>query len=161
LLAVLGPSGSGKSTVLRIVAGLDRPDAGRVFLDGRDVTAEDPGRRGIAMVFQSFALFPHLSVEDNIGFGLSARRMPRAESRARVRESAAQLGLEDLLGRRPGALSGGERQRVALARALAGRPRVLLMDEPLFNLDTPLRDRDRARARSGGCTSRAARRWST
>jgi multiple sugar transport system ATP-binding protein len=147
LLAVLGPSGSGKSTALRVVAGLETPDAGRVLVGGRDVTGVAPARRDVAMVFQSFALFPHLTVRENIGFGLAARRTPAAEREQRVREAAQVLDLEDLLGRRPHALSGGERQRVALARALAGRPRVLLMDEPLSNLDAPLRERARTEIR--------------
>ena len=147
LLAVLGPSGSGKSTLLRIVAGLEPPDGGRVLVGGRDVTHTEPGAREVAMVFQSFALFPHLTVAENVGFGLSARRTPPAEREQRVREAAAALELEPLLERRPSTLSGGERQRVALARALAGRPRVLLMDEPLSNLDAPLRDRARREIR--------------
>ncbi len=147
LLAVLGPSGSGKSTALRVVAGLERADAGRVLVAGRDVTAEPAGRRDVAMVFQSFALFPHLTVAENIGFGLAARRAPAVEREARTREAAEVLGLGDLLARRPAALSGGERQRVALARALASRPKVLLMDEPLSNLDAPLRERARAEIR--------------
>ncbi|MGH2897136.1 MAG: ABC transporter ATP-binding protein, partial [Solirubrobacteraceae bacterium] len=147
LLAVLGPSGSGKSTALRVVAGLERVDSGRVLIGGRDVTALEPARRDVAMVFQSFALFPHLTVRDNIGFGLAARRAPAAERARRVMEAAQVLGLEGLLDRRPQALSGGERQRVALARALAGRPAVLLMDEPLSNLDAPLRERARTEIR--------------
>ena len=147
LLAVLGPSGSGKSTALRVVAGLETPDAGRILVGGRDVTHVPPAQREVAMVFQSFALFPHLTVGENIGFGLAARRTPAAEREQRVRAAAQVLELEELLGRRPHALSGGERQRVALARALAGRPRVLLMDEPLSNLDAPLRERARTEIR--------------
>jgi len=147
LLTVLGPSGSGKSTVLRVVAGLEQADAGRVLIGGRDVTRTAPAQRDVAMVFQSFALFPHLTVRENIGFGLAARRTPAAERERRVREAAEVLGLAWLLHRRPHALSGGERQRVALARALAGRPAVLLMDEPLSNLDAPLRERARAEIR--------------
>ena len=147
LLAVLGPSGSGKSTALRVVAGLETADAGRVVVGGRDVTDLPPAQREVAMVFQSFALFPHLTVRENIGFGLAARRTPAAEREQRVLAAAQVLELEELLGRRPHALSGGERQRVALARALAGRPRVLLMDEPLSNLDAPLRERARSEIR--------------
>jgi multiple sugar transport system ATP-binding protein len=147
LLAVLGPSGSGKSTALRLIAGLEQADAGRVVIDGRDVTALAPGERDVAMVFQSFALFPHLSVAGNIGFGLAARRTPPAERDERVRGAAEALALAGVLDRRPSELSGGERQRVALARALAGRPRVLLMDEPLSNLDAPLRERARSEIR--------------
>src|SRR5687768_1026940 len=129
LLAVLGASGSGKSTLLRTIAGLEPADAGRVLIDGRDQSGVPPPRRGVAMVFQSFALFPHLSVERNIGFGLRARRESAVAER--VREAARAARLDGLLDRRPGELSGGERQRVALARALAARPRVLLLDEPL------------------------------
>ena len=147
LVAVLGASGSGKSTLLRAIAGLEPPDAGRVLIDGVDQARVEPSRRGVAMVFQSFALFPHLSVERNIGFGLRARSEPRAVIEARVRETAAALGLSDKLDRRPGELSGGERQRVALARALAARPRVLLLDEPLSNLDAQLRVSTRAEIR--------------
>ncbi len=147
LLAVLGPSGSGKSTAMRVVAGLEQPDAGRVLVSGRDVTSVAPARRDVAMVFQSFALFPHLTVRENIGFGLAARRTPAAERERRVLEAAQVLDLEELLARRPHMLSGGERQRVALARALAGRPAVLLMDEPLSNLDAPLRERARGEIR--------------
>jgi ABC-type sugar transport system ATPase subunit len=135
LVAVLGPSGSGKSTLLRTIAGLEPADAGRVLIDGADQAAVPPARRGVAMVFQSFALFPHLSVERNIGFGLRARGEPTGA----VLEAARSLRLEELLDRRPGELSGGERQRVALARALVAAPRVLLLDEPLSNLDAQLR----------------------
>jgi ABC-type sugar transport system ATPase subunit len=135
LVAVLGPSGSGKSTLLRAIAGLEPADAGRVLIDGADQAAVPPARRGVAMVFQSFALFPHLSVERNIAFGLRAR----GESTAAVLETARSLRLDALLDRRPGELSGGERQRVALARALVAGPRVLLLDEPLSNLDAQLR----------------------
>ncbi len=139
LVAVLGASGSGKSTLLRTIAGLEEPDAGRVLIGGADQTGVAPVERRVAMVFQSFALFPHLTVERNIAFGMRARREAKAAVADRVRETAAALGLERLLDRRPGELSGGERQRVALARALAARPRVLLLDEPLSNLDAQLR----------------------
>jgi ABC-type sugar transport system ATPase subunit len=145
LVAVVGPSGAGKSTLLRCVAGLHEPAAGRVEVEGRDVTAASPEARGVAMVFQSYALFPHLDVAQNIGFGLRARKVDGAD--ARVREVAGRLGLDGLLERRPAQLSGGERQRVALARALAGDPAVLLLDEPLSNLDAPLRARARAELR--------------
>ncbi len=127
LMAVLGPSAAGKSTLLRAIAGLERVDGGRVLIDGADQAPVPPARRGVAMVFQSFALFPHLSVERNIAFGLRAR----GESTARVAETARSLGLEGLLDRRPAELSGGERQRVALARALVAEPRVLLLDGPV------------------------------
>jgi len=139
LVAVLGASGSGKSTLLRAIAGLEPADAGRVAIDGHDQSGVAPARRGVAMVFQSFALFPHLSVERNIAFGLRARSEPAATVAERVRETAERLRLDGLLDRRPGELSGGERQRVALARALAARPRLLLLDEPLSNLDAQLR----------------------
>ena len=147
LVTVLGPSGSGKSTALRIVAGLEAPDAGRVTIGERDVTGVEPADRGVAMVFQSFALFPHLSVADNIAFGLRARGAAREEARRRAREVAEPLGLAELLERRPAQLSGGERQRVALARGLAGKPDVLLLDEPLSNLDARLRAEARAEVR--------------
>jgi ABC-type sugar transport system ATPase subunit len=135
LVAVLGPSGSGKSTLLKAIAGLEPADSGRVLIDGADQAAVPPARRGVAMVFQSFALFPHLSVERNIAFGLRAR----GEATDGVLETARSLRLDRLLDRRPGELSGGERQRVALARALVAGPRVLLLDEPLSNLDAQLR----------------------
>jgi ABC-type sugar transport system ATPase subunit len=147
LMAVLGASGSGKSTLLRAIAGLEPADAGRVLIDGADQTAVPPARRGVAMVFQSFALFPHLSVERNIGFGLRARGEAASVVAERVRSTAGALGLEGLLDRRPGELSGGERQRVALARALAARPRLLLLDEPLSNLDAQLRASTRTEIR--------------
>jgi len=147
LLTVVGPSGSGKSTLLRLVAGLESPDGGAIALDGRDLAGVAPPDRGVAMIFQGFALFPHLTVEGNVGFGLRARGVPAAEVRERARDAAARLGLADALGRRPGALSGGERQRVALARALAARPRLLLLGEPLSNLDAPLRAQAREELR--------------
>jgi ABC-type sugar transport system ATPase subunit len=139
LLTLLGPSGSGKTTLLRIAAGLERPDHGRISMDDRDVTHLPPARRNVAMVFQSFALFPHMTVAENIGFGLAARKTPRDVARERIREAAALAGCEALLDRRPGELSGGERQRAALARGLARRPGVFLLDEPLSNLDAPVR----------------------
>jgi len=136
---LLGPSGCGKSTTLRILAGLETATEGRVVIDGRDVTALPPAQRGIAMVFQNYALFPHLSVADNIGFGLSVRKTPAAESARRLREVAALLGLDALLDRKPSQLSGGQQQRVALGRALVAQAKVCLMDEPLSNLDAQLR----------------------
>jgi multiple sugar transport system ATP-binding protein len=138
-LVILGPSGSGKTTLLRLIAGLESPDGGGVWIDGRDVTKVPPHRRDVAMVFQNPALYPHLSVFDNIAFGLRARRMPRNQARAQVNRIAGLLGLDALLRRRPSALSGGERQRVAIGRAIARQPRVLLCDEPFSNLDPPLR----------------------
>jgi len=139
-LALLGPSGSGKSTVLKIVAGLEPPDAGRVLFSGRDVTGLPPERRGVGMLFQSYALFPHLSAYDNVAFGLVERRWPRDRIRARVTELLERTGLAAHANKRPHQLSGGERQRVALARALAPRPSLLLLDEPLAALDLRLRE---------------------
>jgi ABC-type sugar transport system ATPase subunit len=133
--------------MLRVIAGLEAPDAGRVEVGGRDVAGLEPAERGVAMVFQSFALFPHLSVGDNVAFGLRARGMDREQARVRVAAAAATLGLDTLLDRRPAELSGGERQRVALARALVARPRLLLLDEPLSNLDAVLRTQTRVEIR--------------
>ena len=141
---LVGPSGSGKSTALRIAAGLESPTEGRMRLAGRDVTELAPGLRDVAMVFQSYALFPHLTVSENIGFGLRARRVPRDEVRRRVDEAAAAVSCASLLARRPRELSGGERQRVALARALVREPVAFLLDEPLSNLDAQLRVEMRA-----------------
>lgn len=140
LVVLLGPSGCGKSTTLRLVAGLDTADAGMIEIAGRDVTHEPPARRGVAMVFQSYALFPHLSVAENILFGLRVRRLPRAERDARLKRAADILGLERLLDRKPSALSGGQQQRVALGRAIVAETPVCLMDEPLSNLDAQLRN---------------------
>ncbi|MEO3781921.1 ABC transporter ATP-binding protein [Actinocorallia sp. B10E7] len=143
-LVLLGPSGCGKSTLLRMIAGLLEPSGGRVLLDGADITHVPPQRRDLAMVFQSYALYPHLSVARNIGFPLRARGLSKAEIRARVGEVATMLGLTDLLDRRPRELSGGQRQRVALGRALVRDPGAFLMDEPLSNLDAALRTTTRA-----------------
>jgi sn-glycerol 3-phosphate transport system ATP-binding protein len=136
---LLGPSGCGKSTTLRIIAGLERATTGTVRIDDEDVTALAPAQRGIAMVFQNYALFPHLDVAANITFGLSVRKVPAAETADRLKRTAALLGLEGLLARRPSQLSGGQQQRVALGRALVAQARVCLMDEPLSNLDAQLR----------------------
>jgi multiple sugar transport system ATP-binding protein len=138
-LVFLGPSGSGKSTLLRMIAGLEEPTRGEVLIGGRDVTDLPPRARGIAMVFQSYALYPHLTVEKNIGFPLKAQGMEKGKRRERVAWAAGLLGIQQLLGRRPRELSGGERQRVALARALVREPTVFLLDEPLSNLDAKLR----------------------
>jgi multiple sugar transport system ATP-binding protein len=138
-MVLVGPSGCGKSTLLRMIAGLETVDRGRILVDGSDVTGVEPQDRDIAMVFQSYALYPHMSVRDNLGFGLRMRGVPRGQIRARVDEVARTLGLDDLLERRPGALSGGQRQRVAMGRAIAREPRAFLMDEPLSNLDAGLR----------------------
>ena len=138
-LALLGPSGCGKSTLLRLIAGLERPDSGQVRMDGADMTALPPERRNLSLVFQDYALFPHLSVLDNVSYGPRQRGTPRAQAGAQAREALALVGLQSLEGRRIHELSGGQAQRVALARALAPRPRLLLLDEPLSNLDEQLR----------------------
>jgi multiple sugar transport system ATP-binding protein len=143
-LVLVGPSGCGKSTSLRMLAGLEPVDAGRVEIGGEDVTALAPKDRDVAMVFQNYALYPHMSVAQNIGFHLRVTRRPRAETRERVLETARLLELEDVLDRRPSKLSGGQRQRVAMGRALIREPRVFLMDEPLSNLDAKLRVATRA-----------------
>jgi sn-glycerol 3-phosphate transport system ATP-binding protein len=139
LIVLLGASGSGKSTLLRIVAGLESPSAGRIVLDGKDVTASEPKDRGAAMVFQSYALYPHMTVEANMGFALTLAGVPEAERKRRVGEAAAMLGLTELLQRLPKQLSGGQRQRVAIGRAVVREPRLFLFDEPLSNLDAALR----------------------
>jgi len=145
---LLGPSGCGKSTLLRMIAGLDRPTSGRIVLNGRDVTALAPVARDVSMVFQSYALFPHLSVAENILFGLSVRRVPKAEQRERLDRVATMMGLSELLARRPAQLSGGQQQRVALARAVISERPVCLMDEPLSNLDAKLRAEMRVEIRA-------------
>ncbi|MET9179078.1 ABC transporter ATP-binding protein [Kitasatospora aureofaciens] len=137
--AMLGPSGSGKTTVLRMIAGFERPTVGRVLLGGVDVTALPPFDRDVNTVFQDYALFPHMSIEQNVGYGLMVRRVPKAERAERVRAALAMVRLEGFERRRPAQLSGGQRQRVALARALVNRPKVLLLDEPLGALDLKLR----------------------
>lgn len=140
LVALLGPSGGGKSTLLRILAGLERPDSGRVWLNGKDVTNVDVRRRGIGFVFQHYALFRHLTVEDNVGFGLSVRGESRDKIRARVNELLNVVGLRGFGKRYPWQLSGGQRQRVALARALAPNPQILLLDEPFGAIDAKVRE---------------------
>ncbi|MGH7054992.1 MAG: ABC transporter ATP-binding protein [Stellaceae bacterium] len=147
MLAVVGASGCGKSTLLRLIAGLEEPSRGKVILGGRDITRRDPAERDIAMVFQNYALYPHMSVFDNMAYGLRIRRLPRAEIARRVAETAALLGLADLLGRKPRALSGGQRQRVAMGRAIVREPKLFLFDEPLSNLDAKLRVQMRAEIR--------------
>jgi sn-glycerol 3-phosphate transport system ATP-binding protein len=139
LTVLLGPSGCGKSTTLRLIAGLESVSAGRIVIDGEDVTDLPPSRRRIAMVFQSYALFPHLSVKENIVFGLKVRGVPAAERRERLARVADLLGLTALLDRKPSQLSGGQQQRVALGRAIIAEKPVCLMDEPLSNLDAQLR----------------------
>ena len=135
----VGPSGCGKSTLLRMIAGLEETTAGTVSIGGRDVTRADPAERGIAMVFQTYALYPHMSVADNMGFGLKMTGHPKAEIAAKVAEAARILKLEPYLDRKPKALSGGQRQRVAIGRAIVRGPEVFLFDEPLSNLDAELR----------------------
>jgi multiple sugar transport system ATP-binding protein len=141
---LVGPSGSGKSTVLRIIAGLSHPDSGRVLIGGRDVTEVPPERRDLAMVFQSYALYPHKTVRDNLAFGLRVRHVPRQEVDTRVHSAAKMLGISALLDRKPAQLSGGEQQRVALGRAIVRHPQAFLFDEPLSNLDPQLRGETRA-----------------
>ena len=138
-IALVGPSGCGKSTLLRAIAGLEDVTSGEISIGGRDVTDLAPRHRDIAMVFQSYALYPHMSVRQNLGYGLKVRRMPKSEIRTRVEEIAALLGLDELLERRPAQLSGGQRQRVAMGRAIVRQPQAFLMDEPLSNLDAKLR----------------------
>jgi lactose/L-arabinose transport system ATP-binding protein len=135
----VGPSGCGKSTLLRMVAGLEETSGGRIHIGGREVTTLDPADRGVAMVFQTYALYPHMTVEQNMGFGLRMTGHPKAEIRDKVAEAARILKLEPLLARKPAALSGGQRQRVAIGRAIVRGPEVFLFDEPLSNLDAELR----------------------
>ncbi|MDT7838009.1 ABC transporter ATP-binding protein [Aquabacterium sp. OR-4] len=142
-VVLLGPSGCGKSTLLRMLAGLEGCSAGRIVLGGRDVTALPPGQRGVAMVFQQYALYPHMSVADNMGFGLRNIGLPAAQIARRVADAARMLELEPLLQRRPAQLSGGQRQRVAIGRAVVKEPQAFLFDEPLSNLDAKLRNRTR------------------
>ena len=138
-MVLVGPSGCGKSTTLRMIAGLEEISGGTIRIDGRVINAVAPKDRDIAMVFQNYALYPHMSVRDNMAFGLKLRKFPAAEIEQRVREAAALLGIEDLLDRKPKALSGGQRQRVAVGRAIVRKPKVFLFDEPLSNLDAKMR----------------------
>ena len=144
LLVLVGPSGSGKSTVLRLLAGLEPPTTGRILIDGRDVTGVPPQDRDLAMVFQNYALYPHMTVRENLAFGLRVRRVDPVRVDERVRAAAATLGIETLLDRKPAQLSGGQRQRVALGRAIVREPKAFLLDEPLSNLDPLLRVATRA-----------------
>ena len=141
---LVGPSGCGKSTLLNLIVGLDEPTGGEIRLDGRPLRGVDPKDRDMAMVFQSYALYPHLTVAQNLAFPLTLAGLPKAEIAARVAETAALLAIADLLERRPASLSGGQRQRVAMGRAMIRRPRVFLLDEPLSNLDARLRTRMRS-----------------
>jgi sn-glycerol 3-phosphate transport system ATP-binding protein len=148
LVVLLGPSGCGKSTTLRMIAGLDTPSEGRIVIDGRDVTGLAPAERRISMVFQSYALFPHLSVGENILFGVKVRKEPAADFAKRLARVAHLLGLTELLDRKPSQLSGGQQQRVALGRAIIAETKVCLMDEPLSNLDAQLRQEMRREIRT-------------
>ncbi|QGU03904.1 ABC transporter ATP-binding protein [Corynebacterium comes] len=143
-LVLVGPSGCGKSTTLRALAGLEEVDSGRLLIDGKDVTGVEPGDRDIAMVFQNYALYPHLSVARNMGFALKLAKMPAKQIDERVNDAAEMLGLQEFLDRKPKDLSGGQRQRVAMGRAIVRDPKVFLMDEPLSNLDAKLRVQTRA-----------------
>jgi multiple sugar transport system ATP-binding protein len=138
-VVLVGPSGCGKTTLLRMIAGLEETTSGAIWIDGRDVTAAPPRERDIAMVFQNYALYPHMTVRDNLGYGLRIRRVPKRELTERVQDAARMLGLSELLDRKPAALSGGQRQRVAMGRAIVREPAAFLMDEPLSNLDAKLR----------------------
>ncbi|NAZ36317.1 ABC transporter ATP-binding protein [Rubellimicrobium sp. CFH 75288] len=148
LSVLLGPSGCGKSTLLRLISGLEEPTAGTIRLGGEDITHRVPAQRNLSMVFQNYALFPHLPVAENILFGLSVRRVPKAEQQARLERVANLMGLETLLRRKPAQLSGGQQQRVALARAVVSERPVCLMDEPLSNLDAKLRAEMRVEIRA-------------
>ncbi len=140
---LVGPSGCGKSTILRLIAGLEEVTKGEILIDDNDVTYLEPSQREIAMVFQSYALYPHMTVAENIGFGLTLAKLPKSDIRKRVLEAAKILQLEELLERKPKALSGGQRQRVAIGRAITRNPKVFLFDEPLSNLDASLRSQMR------------------
>jgi ABC-type sugar transport system ATPase subunit len=146
--ALLGPSGSGKTTTLRLIAGLEIPSAGRILFDDQDVTDAGPGERDIAMVFQSYALYPHMTVAENIGFPLRMIGVPKRQLATLVRDAAARVRIDRLLDRRPGQLSGGQQQRCALARAIVRKPRLFLLDEPLSNLDAKLRVETRVELKS-------------
>lgn len=143
-LVLVGPSGCGKSTTLRALAGLEPTSSGRITIDGKDVTNLEPGDRDIAMVFQNYALYPHLTVEQNMGFALKLAKLPKADIKAKVHAAAETLGLTEYLKRKPKDLSGGQRQRVAMGRAIVREPKAFLMDEPLSNLDAKLRVQTRA-----------------
>ncbi|WP_431933774.1 ABC transporter ATP-binding protein [Nonomuraea jabiensis] len=147
LTTLLGPSGCGKTTTLRMIAGYSAPTSGTIRIDGVDSTRTPPEKRDLGMVFQSYALFPHMTVADNVGYGLKLRKVPAAERRSRVMETLDLVGLAHLADRKPKKLSGGQQQRVALARAIAIRPKLLLLDEPLSNLDARLRVQMRAEIR--------------
>jgi ABC-type Fe3+/spermidine/putrescine transport system ATPase subunit len=160
-VAILGPSGSGKSTLLKIVAGLEPLDAGAVLLDGQDITRMPPEQRRFALMFQDFALFPHLDVQDNVAFGLIEQRLPKTTARAQALDTLQRFGLQAHAHSRVWQLSGGEQQRVALARALVTGPRVLLLDEPFSALDSALRLQLREEFRSRIAASQMAVLWVT
>jgi ABC-type Fe3+/spermidine/putrescine transport system ATPase subunit len=160
-VAVLGPSGSGKSTLLKVVAGLEPVDAGAVLLDGQDITHMPPEQRRFALMFQDFALFPHLNVQDNVAFGLVEQRLPKAQARAQALDMLQRFGMQAFALAKVWQLSGGEQQRVALARALITRPRVLLLDEPFSALDAALRLQLREEFRSHIAASQMAVLWVT
>src|SRR5271156_2081508 len=147
MLVIVGASGCGKSTLLRMIAGLETPSSGRILLDGRDITSVDPSARDIAMVFQNYALYPHMTVFENMSYGLRIRGLAREDIARRVDEAAGLLGLGELLSRKPRQLSGGQRQRVAMGRAIVREPKLFLFDEPLSNLDAKLRLAMRAEIR--------------
>ncbi|MGV3651165.1 MAG: ABC transporter ATP-binding protein, partial [Devosia sp.] len=147
-VVLVGPSGCGKTTSLRMLAGLEQPTSGRILIDGVDVTQVPSKERGLAMVFQSYALYPHMSVAENIGFALSLQRLPRAEIEQRVAAAAERLDIGHLLSRKSRELSGGQRQRVAVARSIVREPRAFLFDEPLSNLDAKLRHSARVEIRT-------------
>jgi len=158
-VTVLGPSGSGKSTLLKIIAGLEAPDAGQVWLDGRDISALPPHRRQCALLFQDFALFPHLNVQDNVAFGLVEQGLPRRLARSQADALLERFGMQTHALARVWQLSGGEQQRVALARALITAPRILLLDEPFSALDAALRETLRASASSWVTQTTAIPAW--
>ena len=157
-LVLVGPSGCGKSTLLRMIAGLEEVTAGTISIGERDVTELPPRNRDIAMVFQSYALYPHMTVRQNLGYGLKVRKTPKHEIAERVARAAELLGLDELLDRKPAALSGGQRQRVAMGRAIVREPKAFLMDEPLSNLDAKLRVSMRAQLARAARAARRRRR---
>jgi ABC-type sugar transport system ATPase subunit len=142
-MVLAGPSGAGKSTILRLIAGLESPTTGKIFIDGEDVTQKEPRQRNVAMVFQHFSLYPHMSVFENMGFALKMKKLSKALIRQKVTEAAKMLEIEQLLDRKPWQLSGGQRQRAALGKAIVRQPKVFLFDEPLSNLDHMLRAKAR------------------
>ena len=159
-LGLLGPSGCGKTTTLNLLAGFERPTSGRIVLDGRDLVGIPANRRGMGIVFQSYALFPHMTAAENVAFGLEMRRVPKSDRPKQVREALALVRLEHLADRYPRQLSGGQQQRIAVARALAISPALLLLDEPLSNLDAKLREEMQVELRAIQRGSGSLRSWS-